>query len=164
MKRPGGQPGISRARTRLPAVSGGSQQALTNPLQFAPTNPACSLGGCEPFFTQSCAQLCLRQIWQGVPEWGHLSSLVLVTGRRLCALGWAEAERVERGHRGGVKVQIGAGMPREARNVTTAWGSESFTPQPPSHSVRWEQEGMSSTTEENGLRTAFCLKSPGWKW
>lgn len=48
-------------------------------------------------------------------------------------------------------------MPREARNVTTAWGSESSTPQPPSYSVRWEQEGMSSTTEKNGM-TSFLLK------
>lgn len=39
----------------------GSWQALTNPQQFAPTNPACSLGSRKPFFTQSCAQLCLRE-------------------------------------------------------------------------------------------------------
>lgn len=36
-------------------------QALTNPLQFAPTNPACSPGSRKPFFTQSCAQLCFRE-------------------------------------------------------------------------------------------------------
>lgn len=39
----------------------GSRQALTNPLQFAPTNPARSLGSRKPFFTQSCSQLCLRE-------------------------------------------------------------------------------------------------------
>lgn len=38
-----------------------SRQALTNPLQFAPTNPARLLGSRKPFFTQSCSQLCLRE-------------------------------------------------------------------------------------------------------
>lgn len=42
-------------------LSLGEPAELTNPLQFAPTNPACSLGGCEAFFTESCAQLCLRE-------------------------------------------------------------------------------------------------------
>lgn len=37
-------------------------------------------------------------------------------------MGWAEAEGVEIGHGGGVKVEIGAGTPREARNVSTTVG------------------------------------------
>lgn len=79
----------------------GNWQPLTNPLQFAPTNPACSLGGQEPFFTRSCTQLCLRETaLAGVPEWGYLSSML--KGRQLSALlGWAEAERVEKGNGGG---------------------------------------------------------------
>lgn len=39
----------------------GKPASVNKSPQFAPTNPACSLGGCEPFFTQSCTQLCLRE-------------------------------------------------------------------------------------------------------
>lgn len=61
-RRPTRRPGISRAREGPPArCLWESRQALTNPLQFAPTNPACSLGSRKPFFMQSCAQLCLRE-------------------------------------------------------------------------------------------------------
>jgi hypothetical protein len=68
----------------------GSQQQLTNPLQFAPTNPACSLGGRESFFTQSCAQLCLRETaLAGHPR---MRPFVLpADGKAAACSGWAEA-------------------------------------------------------------------------
>lgn len=44
-----------KGKACLPCCLRGSWQVLTNPLQFAPTNPNRSLGNREPFFTQSCA-------------------------------------------------------------------------------------------------------------
>lgn len=57
---PAGQP-VFQGHGLAYLLSLGEPVELTNPLQFSPTNPACSLGGCEPFFTESCTQLCLRE-------------------------------------------------------------------------------------------------------
>lgn len=86
----------------------GNWQLLTNPLQFAPHQSCLLTGRPRAVFHGSCTQLCLRETaLLGVPEWCYLSSML--KGRQLSALlGWAEAEMVEKGYGGRVKVETAA--------------------------------------------------------